>query len=144
MILAVESALEKLMVMPQDVAAIALVRRYAADVDEAELVSVTADKLLREVQGYLDPGVYDRIKALFARIERTQVLATLGPKLLVAMTELGMTPKSRADTTFRGGVAGGNGPDGAGPGQPPQSALARQRAARATRLARQSGGEHAS
>lgn len=133
MVLALETALKSQEWGSLDTATVQLARRYAWDLDEAELVSVAADKLLREVQTWMEPALYDRIKALFARIERTKVLGELGPKLLVTMVELSMSPRARADTTRRGGVTGGT-------TQSPKDPLAKLRAERATRLGRQAGG----
>lgn len=102
-----------------DSAAVALARRYASDIDEAAVLSVAADKLLRECRAWLEPATYDRLAAQVARIEETAVLALLGPKLVQVLTELGLTPRARADTTARGGA-----------GEPPRNELAAWRAER--------------
>lgn len=80
---------------PADVAAAELAIHYAKAIDEAELVAASLAKVLREVQE-LDIDVYDRLLPLAVRIERTAVLASLGPKLLAALESLLMTPRSRA------------------------------------------------
>lgn len=121
---AVESALAKLRadeaVMARDVGTEALARRYAYDIDEAAVISTQAAKVLRELAGTVDHELYSRIAALFDRIESTAVLATLGPKLLAVLAELGMTPRARADTTRKGGAANVG-------GTPSESPLARLR-----------------
>jgi hypothetical protein len=127
---AVETALVKLRadkaVMPRDAGTEALARRYAYDIDEAAVVSTAAAKILRELAGQLDHKLYSRIAAVFDRIESTAVLATLGPKLLAVLAELGMTPRARADTTRKGGPVNG--------GKPTESDLAKQRRERAQKL----------
>lgn len=124
---ALESALAQLpaeSVQPRDRAAEALARRYARDIDDAHVISTTAAKVLRVLaRENVDIEVYDRVAAIFDRIEQTAVLALLGPKLLLVLTELGMTPKSRADVTHKGGARGDRGNTG-------QSDFARLRAAR--------------
>lgn len=124
---ALESALGKLpadQVQDRDRAAEALARRYARDIDDAQVISTTAAKVLRALaRENVDIEVYDRVSAIFDRIEQTAVLALLGPKLLLVLTELGMTPKSRADVTHKGGARGGRGNSG-------QSDFAKLRAAR--------------
>lgn len=126
---ALESALESLQgVSPQDAALRALARRYACDIDEAPVVALDAQRcvedLMRHRQGPIDPVLLDRLRRVHTRIEQTTVLASLGPKLNQALTDLGMTPKSRsavgkppADTTAPKGVK-------------PQDELARVRNAR--------------
>jgi hypothetical protein len=92
---ALERSLVELDVDGLDQAVVALARRYAQDLDHAEVVSVAASKWLREVQECLEPQSWERAKALLARVEATVVLASLGPKLLASLTELGMTPRAR-------------------------------------------------
>jgi hypothetical protein len=124
---ALETALGELpedTVQKRDRAAEALARRYARDIDDAQVISSVAAKVLRALaRENVDIEVYDRVAALFDRIESTAVLALLGPKLLVVLTELGMTPKSRADVTHKGGKRGDRGNAG-------QSDFAKLRAAR--------------
>lgn len=121
---ALERALKELDAPPEDEAAVQLARRYAADLDEAEVLSVAAAKLLREVEGVLDEAQLDRLYALAARIERTAVLALLGPKLVQVLAELNLTTRARADVTGKGG----------GGGQPPRNELAEWRAERNKRF----------
>lgn len=80
---------------PKDAAAGALAVTYAKAIDEANVVAASLSKVLREV-AELDGDVYDRLLPLAVRIERTHVLATLGPKLLATMDALLITPKARS------------------------------------------------
>lgn len=113
--------------MRRDAAAVALAKRYARDIDEAQVISTTAGKVLRELGREGIPAeLYDRVSAIFDRIEATAVLALLGPKLLVVLAELGMTPKARADVTHKGGPSNVGGT----PHEPSVAELRRQRMAR--------------
>lgn len=118
---AVQQALRAVTLRPEDAAAQALALRYARDIDEAQLVAAQLTKVLREVAA-LDVDVHDRLLPLATRIEDTTVLASLGPKLLAALAELGMTPKARAAVI-------GKGAPGDGPGRSALDA-ARERRAR--------------
>lgn len=80
---------------PKDQAAGALAVTYAKAIDEANVVAASLTKVLREV-AELDQDTYDRLLPLAVRIERTHVLATLGPKLLATMDALLITPKARS------------------------------------------------
>ena len=98
---ALETALEALpAVAAQDAALRALARRYACDIDEAPCVALDAQRvvedLMRHRQGPVDPALLDRLRRVLTRIEQTTVLAALGPKLNVALNDLGMTPKARS------------------------------------------------
>lgn len=123
--MALESALSAVTMSDADRATVALARRYADDIDESETVSVQAAKWLRSVESTMNPVTYDQAHALLARIEHTTVLATIGPKLLAVLTELGMSPRSRADVVRRGGAV--NDP-------PKGNPLAEYRAERARRI----------
>jgi hypothetical protein len=92
-----------------DGAAVALARRYASDIDEARVLSVAADKLMRETRAWLEPATYDRLVAQMARIEETAVLATLGPKLQSVLHDLGLTPRSRVERDGKEGNGGSAG-----------------------------------
>lgn len=100
-----EFAISQAALTPRDVAAVSLARRYAADIDTADVLSVEASKLLRAVGSLavLDPGLYGRLEALFGRIERVHVLGLLGPKLQAVMTDLGLSPRARNEYVRRGG-----------------------------------------
>lgn len=99
---ALETALESLggSIAPQDAALRALARRYACDIDEAPSVALDAQRVVEDLyrhrQGPVDPQVIDRLRRVITRIEQSTVLSALGPKLNQALTDLGMTPKSRA------------------------------------------------
>lgn len=80
---------------PVDVAVAELAITYAKAIDQAEVVAASLAKVMREV-AELDVDVYDKLLPLAVRIERTAVLASLGPKLLAAMDALLITPKARA------------------------------------------------
>jgi len=128
---ALESALGSLpagSAQQRDRAAEALARRFARDIDDAAVISTAADSVLRALaRENIDFKLYDRVAAIFGRIEATAVLGLLGPKLLLTLTELGMTPKSRADVTHKGGARNDGGDAG-------KSRLAELRAARVARL----------
>lgn len=119
-----ETALAELDAGKLDAAGVALARRYASDIDEASVLSVAADKLMRECRAWLETATYDRLVAQVARIEETAVLALLGPKLVQVLAELGLTPRARADSTRKGGAAS----------EPPRNDLANWRAERNKRL----------
>lgn len=104
---ALEEALQALEIRPEDGATVALVRRYAADLDEANVVAASLAKALRQLRREVDDELYDRLAALATRIEDTTVLGLLGPKLLAALTELGMTPRARAALAGKGGAQHG-------------------------------------
>lgn len=122
---ALEISLGELDAGKLDAAAVALARRYASDIDEATVLSVAADKLLRECRAWLEPATYDRLAAQVARIEETTVLALLGPKLVTVLAELGLTPRARADTVSKGG---------GGRNAPPRNDVAEWRAQRNARI----------
>lgn len=122
---ALQQALEKGGWTDRDAATVALARRYARDIDDATAVSVQAGKLLRELEPLLDGPAYDRVAALASRVEETAVLGLLGPKLQVTLSELGMTPRARADITGKGVGSGG---------PPTDNPVARRRAARSAGL----------
>jgi len=132
---ALETALQSLTaIAPQDAALRALARRYACDIDEAAAVALDAQRVVEDLyrhrHGPVDPQVIDRLRRVITRIEQSTVLAQLGPKLNQALTDLGMTPRSRQ--------AVGK-PDPGGAGSPetkkavkPTDELARIRNSRAT------------
>ncbi len=92
---AVAETIAALPLTSEDAAAVRLAERYAQDIDEATLVHATLTKVLREV-AELDVDLYDRLLPLAVRIERTAVLASIGPKLLAALEQLGATVPVRA------------------------------------------------
>lgn len=102
---AVEETLAALEPGQVDTAAVRLAQRYARDIDEASLITADLEPVLRDVMA-LDPALHDRLLKLAVRIERTAVLASLGPKLLAALEQLGATPAARARVKGGGGNAG--------------------------------------
>lgn len=108
-----------------DAAAVALAKRYARELDDAAVVSASLTKALRELEA-VDVDLHDRFLTLATRIEESVVAASIGPKLLAALEQLQMTPRSRS-TVVRGGGSG----DGGGK----RSALDELRDRRASRAA---------
>lgn len=96
---AVEASLKALTTKPEDAALRALVRQYAATVDDAAEVAEAATLIEPE-----DEDQAKRLSALLRRVERQAVLAELGPKLHAALAELGASPKSRAGMMGKGGA----------------------------------------
>jgi hypothetical protein len=94
---AIEDALPSVPTTPRDLATAALARRIADDIDQAELVHVEAQSIIDDLAADgVDAATIRRLTRVMARIERTAVLASLGPRLLSVLIELGMTPASRA------------------------------------------------
>jgi hypothetical protein len=84
-----------------DSAAVALAKRYAAAIEDAAKIADAA--------ALIEPADVDQLKAIQAlqrRVEAQTVLGELGPKLLAALVELGMTPRSRAAASGKGGGPG--------------------------------------
>lgn len=89
---------------PRDVAAAELALEYARQIDAAHQVRASLVKVLREVEE-LDVDVHDRLLPLATRIEQVHVVGLLGPKLLGALVELGLSPRTRA-SLMRGAQRG--------------------------------------
>lgn len=103
---ALTKALRALDQQPRDVATVALARRLAHDIDEAELVHADVQRALDELAATdVEPELYQRFVKLAIRIESTAVLTNLAPKLTAVLVELGMTPRARS------AVTGGGDPD---------------------------------
>lgn len=104
---AVRAAVEAAPVRPQDAGAVALVYRYAALIDEATPTSVYA-RHVRNVARALDQADEDAVESM-RKIEDAlgahSVASDLGPKLLAALTALGLTLAGRG----AGGKVGGPG-----------------------------------
>jgi hypothetical protein len=124
----------------RDVATVALARRYAILIDEATVASKYRDPLdqLAAALRLLAAVAMDS-SALVDQAERalskvTDALAAhtvasdLGPKLLAALTALGLTPAARGEA--KGGDRGDAAPAG---GSRPESEFERQRRERAER-----------
>lgn len=109
---ALETSLAALPPRPGDAATVALARRYAADIDNAEVVSLEATRVLERLDGGIDPVLFERLRGVVARIERTATLALLGPKYVAVLEQLGLSPKARTDG--KGGSGGTPPVDGTG------------------------------
>lgn len=113
-------ALKTAQTQPADAATIALARRYAALVEDAEATAAALDTMEPE-----DEGQAEQIRRLRARVDAATVASDLGPKLLAALTALGMTPAARS-TAAKGGT-----PDAGNPAGDALDALRARRRARA-------------
>lgn len=102
---AVTSALRAAKIEKADAGTTALVKRYAWIIEEAAEVAAAASMIEAD-----DADTEALIQALTRRVEALDVLATIGPKLLAGLSELGMTPKARAAVVskVRGGGPGDN------------------------------------
>jgi hypothetical protein len=90
---------------PQDVGTVALAKHYAAAIEEAAALADEAALIEPETEDQAK-----RLAALSRRVEAQTVLGELGPKLLAALVELGMTPKARS--AVAGSKGGGQGDGG--------------------------------
>ncbi|TDP97655.1 terminase small subunit [Labedaea rhizosphaerae] len=113
---------------PTDAGLVALAKRYAAVIEEAQVWADEAALIEPE-----DDDQWQRIERLRKRVDAVTVLADLGPKLLAALVELGLTPRVRAAAGRGGGGAG----DSGGPGKYDEL-----KGRRATRAQRAGAGEH--
>lgn len=111
---ALDAALQDKPMRPADGAAVALARRYAADLDTAEVISLEAQRVLERLEGGVDPVLFERLRGVVARIERTMVLATLGPKYQAVLEQLGLTPRARSEKGEPSEKGGGETRDDAG------------------------------
>lgn len=114
--LALTRALRDTQPLQRDQATVALARRYAALIEEAQSIATELDRMVPEGDAQAK-----RIRALAAKVESQSVASDLGPKLLAALTALGMNPAGRA-----AGMKGGS----PGASDPAADALARLRAVR--------------
>lgn len=103
---AVRKAVRSLDLSDPDKAAVELALAYAHHIDDAELVTVSITKALREL-AEVDMELHDKFLSLATRIEQTTVLTALGPKLLAALESLGASPRARA-ALVKGGTRGGS------------------------------------
>lgn len=106
MLTALNAALRAQPPAATDAATVALAKRYALELDDSAVISTALAKTLRKlakVEGTVE--LYDEILKLATRIEEVHVAALVGPKLLAALSELRMTPNSRAGVIQGGGVA---------------------------------------
>jgi len=81
-----------------DAATHQLAVKYARELDGAEWIGRTAEKIIRLVED--DPeteiDTLQAVQALRNKLSARQTLADLGPKLTALLVELGATPKARA------------------------------------------------
>lgn len=108
---ALERALSALSVAELDSGTVALARRLAHDVDEAELVHLEVREALEALPPTVTATARRALERLAARVEATAVLAQLSPRLLDCLTALGLTPAARA-AIQRGRSAGEHDPAG--------------------------------
>lgn len=101
-------ALKDATLHPRDGGAVALLKRYAQLMDEAQALADEAELIEPETDDQVR-----RLNALRLRVEAQTVVSDLGPKFLAALTALGMTVAGRATnkTTKGGGSESGNGRD---------------------------------
>jgi len=104
---AVADALDAATGDDRDGAAAALATRYAELIDEAQRVADRLDEVAAELDGTDDP-LYDVVHRLRAKVDAQAVASDLGPKLLAALTALGLTVAGRQGVT-KGGASGGTG-----------------------------------
>lgn len=71
-----------------------LAESYARAIDRATSAEAWADAVLRKVDK--DTDLHDEVRALKVKLTARAALSDLGPKLAVALVELGATPRSRA------------------------------------------------
>jgi hypothetical protein len=93
----------------------ALVRRYAYELDAAAIVEAEFDDLIET--GEFAGRDYQRLQLLERRVRAATTVADVGPKLLAALESLGLSPAARAK------LSKGLAPP-ADPGSGPKSALA--------------------
>lgn len=112
---ALDAALKAAKPADVDAATVALARRYAAELDEAAVLSVRMTKALRKLNRYVEAGevsqeLFEDFEGLASRIEETHVAGLIGPKLLAALEQLQLTPAARKAVV----PPGGGGGDGTG------------------------------
>ncbi len=107
---ALGSALSAAATAPEDAAAVALARRYAALIDNAAVASKYREPLryLRAVvTAYGDEDAVKHLDKIADALAAYSVASDLGPKLLTALTALGMTTAGRNVGGAKGGESGG-------------------------------------
>ncbi|MEU0467203.1 hypothetical protein ABZ215_24650 [Amycolatopsis sp. NPDC006131] len=106
---AVAETLSNLELSGEDLALSRLAGVYAAQIDHAAGAAAQADRVLRAaIEDGADQELVDLVQALKAKLAERTAVAELGPKLQAALTELGATPKYRAQRT-KGGAPSGPG-----------------------------------
>lgn len=107
---ALQQALKAVPPPAQDAAVVALAKRYALELDDADVISTAATKALRDLaKEDVDDALFEKFEALAARIEEVHVAGLIGPKLLAALEQLQLTPKARNAVLTPGGGGGGDG-----------------------------------
>ncbi|MEO3930760.1 hypothetical protein ABGB07_43990 [Micromonosporaceae bacterium B7E4] len=105
---AVAAALREAQPQKQDAGAVALVKRYAALIDDAVPLAkydVPLRALRMAVTECSDPKAGEHLAKVEQALAAHSVASDLGPKLLAALTALGMTAAGR---TVKGGAPSGN------------------------------------
>lgn len=105
---AVTKALKDAPVNPEDGGAVELAKRYAALIDAAQPTSAYAEHL-RALAAAIDPDdptAQKHLTKISDALSAHSVASDLGPKLLAALTALGMTGAGRG---AKGGATGGPG-----------------------------------
>jgi hypothetical protein len=105
---AVDEALRAAVLADADKGAVALARRYAALIDDAQPSAVYA-RHLRAVAVALDPedeSAAEHFQKIGEALAAHSVASDLGPKLLAALTALGMTAAGRGVKATVKGVGG--------------------------------------
>lgn len=116
---------------PEDVAIRALSRRYADDIDEAASTSIEGAWLISLIEGLSErQSDVERARRFVAKVDQTQVLGLLGPKLQAALETLEMTPRSRASLRAAAQNAAHKGQNGPAGGEEDDD-ISRQRRERA-------------
>jgi hypothetical protein len=108
----VAAAISKAKIKPEDAGTVALAKRYAALIDEATPRSAYAEHI-RKIKVALSPLDDDAEKALTKiadALAAHSVASDLGPKLLAALTALGLTPAARGAKGGAGDVPRASGP----------------------------------
>lgn len=96
---AVSTTVDALKLDGVDAALVALLRRWAREVDAAAAVRAQADRTVADVlddQGP-DSALYERVTALRAKLGERECLDRLGARVLAALVELNATPRARSN-----------------------------------------------
>lgn len=122
---------------PEDAPMRALSLRYADDLDESASTSIEGAWLIELIEGLSGrQSDVERAKRFVAKVDQTQVLGLLGPKLQAALEALEMTPRARS--AMRAPTGGVVPAAGKGPGGDEDDDLSRQRRERASTRQRRS------
>lgn len=86
-------ALKDAQVLPRDAAAVAMLKRYARHLDEAQALADAADLIEPETDSQIR-----QLQRLRLKVDAQAVAAEIGPKFEKLLTALGMTLAGRAAT----------------------------------------------